>query len=532
MRRPGGALMPTSDSAIDQFPHVSAAPPSSRREKLATRAILIVALYAAVRSVVAAAATPFWYDELCTRIVALQPNIHAIWNALLRGADGQPFGYYLIERAAATLLRNENIAFRAPSILAFCCTLVCLFVFVRRRSGGLCALLCASIPLVTVLFTAYAIEARPYSLLVACIAFALVCYQRAPTARWMLLLGISVALAEAIHYYAIFAILPFAIAESALLLVTRRFRLRVWIALACGVVPLAIFWKMLAALKQLYGAHFVAASSLVGAVVIYPQIFRMEGALGFALAAALMAGVAGAALSEESLQTRGPSEPNPVIQDYVLICALLALPIIEFYVAKLMHGGLAYRYALPTILGLPLALGVLLPRLGRRVTFLAAVFLVCALAAEEGSFWRRAISNSGRPESLQDTVQNLVIAAGYPNLPVVVPDGLTYLYLAYYSRMQSPQRLTALVDPPAAVRYAGSDTVDQQLLVLRTLYPLQVNQYGEFARVHRQFLLYSGEASRFDWWLSRLAHDGDSIQLLADESGQRIYLVDLDRRIP
>jgi hypothetical protein len=506
--------------------------PRSTGNKLAARGMLIVTVYAAVRSAVSAAAKPFWYDEVCTRIVALQANIYAIWNSLERGADGQPFGFYVVERAAAALLHNENIAFRAPSILAFCCTLLCLFAFVRLRSGGLLALLCASIALLTQLYTYFAVEARPYSLLVACIACALVCYQRAAKARWLLLLGVSLAMAEAAHYYAILAMLPFVIAEIAVLLTTRRIRFGVWIAFACGVVPLALLWKMLAALKQLYGEHFLAPPSLVTAVAIYPHIFRMEGALGFALAAALIAGVAVAALSRQIPETHDQFAPVAPIEEYVLICALLALPFIEFIVSKLMHGGLAYRYALPTILGLPLALGVLLPRLGRRVTFLAAAFLVCAFAAEEGSFWRRMISNSWQGEPLQDTVENLVIAADYPKLPVVVSDGVTYLYLAYYPRPQSSQRLAALVDPPAAIRYAGSDTVDQQLLVLRTLYPLQVNKYGEFASAHRQFLLYSGAASRFDWWLSRLAHDGDAIQLLADENGQRIYLVDLDRRKP
>jgi hypothetical protein len=246
----------------------------------------------------------------------------------------------------------------------------------------------------------------------------------------------------------------------------------------------------------------------------------------------VIVGVTAAALTGPNPNPYSAPTSDTAIQDYVLICALLALPFIEYIVSVLVHGGLAYRYALPTVLGLPLALGVLLPRLGRPVTFLAAAFLVCAFAAQEGSFWRQAISNAGRAQPLQDTVENLAITAGYPKLPMVVSDGVTYLYLAYYPRPRSSARLAALVDPPSAILYAGSDTVDQQLLVLRTLYPLQVDEYGQFASLHRQFLLYSGPASRFDWWLSRLAHDRDTIRLLVDENGERIYLVDLDRRRP
>jgi 4-amino-4-deoxy-L-arabinose transferase-like glycosyltransferase len=209
-------------------------------ERAAACGLAILVAYAAVRSLVGAVTTPFWYDEMCTYIVARQPTVSRIWSALERAADGQPPGFYLIERVFATIIHNEEVAFRFPSILGFCVTTVCLFIFVRRRSRSVYALVCAAIPLMTILFHWYATEARPYSLVVACVSIVLICYQRAPAPGWMLLMGLVFAVSQTLSYYAVFALAPFGLAEFALFLTAHQFRLRVWMALACGITPLAL----------------------------------------------------------------------------------------------------------------------------------------------------------------------------------------------------------------------------------------------------------------------------------------------------
>ena len=190
---------------IDAGPSLSAAGQKNNTEKLAVLGIWISIAYAIVRSLFGAASKPFWSDEVCTLIVARQPSVSAIWKALAQPADGQPPPFYLVERAAAALLHNPQIAFRLPSICGFACTLVFVFIFVRRRSARrILGSFARLILLITVALHPYAIEARPYSLLVACIALALLCYQRAPETGWMILMGFSFAAAEALHYYADF----------------------------------------------------------------------------------------------------------------------------------------------------------------------------------------------------------------------------------------------------------------------------------------------------------------------------------------
>src|SRR5208337_4725202 len=98
---------------------------------------------------------------------------------------------------------------RLPSILAMDCTLICMFLYMNKCSGTLVAFLCTLLLLSTSIFIPQAVNARSYSMLVACIAFALVCYQRLPSLLWAALLGLSLALAQSLHYYAIFALVPF-----------------------------------------------------------------------------------------------------------------------------------------------------------------------------------------------------------------------------------------------------------------------------------------------------------------------------------
>lgn len=124
-------------------------------------------IYVFVRGVVGAREKPFWYDELLTLAIAGQPTLHEMWNAAARGFDGMPPAFYLVERAALGVARSKEIAQRLPSLLAFCCTLICVFAYVKKRSGEAVACLCALLLLTTSLFHTYLIDARACSMVMA-----------------------------------------------------------------------------------------------------------------------------------------------------------------------------------------------------------------------------------------------------------------------------------------------------------------------------------------------------------------------------
>jgi len=518
---------------IDARPSSPTTGRKNNSEKLAALGVWILVAYAIVRSLFGAASKPFWYDELCTLIVARQPSLSAIWRALAQGADGQPPPFYLVERAAAALLHNPHLGFRLPAICGFACTLVCVFFFVKRRSGALYALLCTSMLLLTVAYSTYAVEARPYSLLLACIAIALLSYQRAPETGWIILMGLSFAAAGALHYYAVFALVPFGLAEIALSLKERRLRPRVWLALACGLLPLALFWPLLRALKKYYGSSIWDQPSLRRTGSTYGWLFHISSYhWNLAIAVAIALFLVGAPMAALAIRhVRATLIAERYFHEHVPVWALLGLPFVAFAATKLAHGGLDHKYVLPCVLAVPLGAGYILPRLNRSIVVLLAVLVLSVLAVQEAGFWASQRGHLGEVVSPVATVESMVDLAAHTDLPVVVSDGDDYLPFVYYAPPELARRFVDVVDPPQAIAYIGNDTVEKSLLRLRFYYPLRVYEFQTFASSHASFLLYSnGSAS--DWWPRRLANDGYSLEVAAAGQGRKVYLVTRKGNLP
>jgi hypothetical protein len=236
---------------------------SQLEERWARYGIFVLAFYATARAVIASASKPLWFDEITSWIIAHQPNLAAMWAAIRRGADSQGPVFDLVERGAAAI-PNAEVGLRLPSAIGFACVMVCLFLFVRRRSSGVYGLISAGVAMVTTLYRTYAIEARSYSLVAACIAIALVAYQRAPARRWVVLLALALAGAESLHYYAIFAVVCFAAAECVFFWKTSNVRLGVWASLSFGALPLAVFWPILVHFRAVFGKFFGNSGFVVG----------------------------------------------------------------------------------------------------------------------------------------------------------------------------------------------------------------------------------------------------------------------------
>jgi 4-amino-4-deoxy-L-arabinose transferase-like glycosyltransferase len=498
-------------------------------EKLIPWVMSALILYAAIRSLFEAATRPLWFDEIATTIIVRQNSVSAMWRALSRGVDGQPLTYYLIERLASLVTRNEQISFRIPSILAFSCLTICLFAFIRKRSGNTTALICSAIPLFTLLFDPFAVEARPYSVVTACLAIALVCYQHAPSARCMILMGLSFALAQAFHYYSIISFIPFVVAETVWMLTARRIRWGVWLAFSCGLLPLVCYWRPLSRLRNYYGTHYWAVASWDGATSSYAWFFNTTIGWGKVLAAVAAIAVLAALLFRVRKTTETGSLLANLLQEPILILGLLALPFVGFAVAKLSHGGMTPRYTLSTVLGFSLAGGYVLPQIKRSsVVLLAVIALLLAFGLQEKRFWT---SYSTQFVSPAKSVQELVTAAGYPELPVVVSDPHDFLQLAHYSPPAWNKRFVSLVDPPNAVIYSGSDSADLELQVMRDFAPLQIYDFDKFAAEHTTFLLYSSNAGQgLDWWGARLFRSGYDLKMAAQKDYyHRVLLVTLKK---
>jgi uncharacterized membrane protein len=482
-------------------------------------------VYVIVRSVFAAAGKTLWYDELLTLTVSSQGSWKAILSALSRPLDGQPPLFYVIEHLALGFTRNQEIALRLPSILAFPCTLACVFIYVKKRGGELIALLCAIFILTTSVFQYYAVEARPYSMVVACIAFALVCYQHVPSPLWTVLLAISLALAQSLHYLVVLAMVPFGLAEAAYFLKARRFRWPVWAALVVGASPLLLFWKLLAINKAYYGAHFWAHFEFSSIPKTYGELFQTNSQYGAAIGAVVLAGVLGTALWQRPVKATDAENRGEDLAEATLLFALAALPFAGYLFTSVVHSGLTPRYVLSTVIGVSVALGYILSRARLGAVALFAVFVFSVVGVHELHFWRFFRADINDVNSSGVAAEKIIEGAGHKDLAVVVPNPFVLVSLLHYAPQSLAGRLVYPTQDPRPNDEKWADTADKGIQLLQSYFPHRVSNVLELTSAHREFLIYKDEREwGIDWLPRRLSQEGWMLQIVALDSNRVIYL--------
>ena len=500
--------------------------PIARRRLSAVLFLALLVSYVAVTDLSRAARRFFWFDEICTVAVARQETPRKIWDALKAAADTNPPLFYMVEAGSKRIFRDEQVGYRFPSVLAFAATSIALFVFARRLGGSLAGIAAATFPLLTPLHEIYAIEARPYALIVACLAIALALWQDVERRGRGVLLAVVLAIATSLHYYAIFGVVPLALGEAVLIVRQRKVRLTVWAALLCAFVPLGLFWPLLSSLKTYYGANFWAKPHVSMALGIWDWLLNLGYGWGIGLALSLLAGV----LAGIVIDRKRHSNAEAHLEERVVILGLLCLPTIAFLITKLTHGGLTQRYGLATILGFALAIAYLTARSGRRVAAWAAMFFLITFAVSEGrrvvhERLDRPVAKTGvNPET--DQLSKMIQHANTPNLPVVISNDINYLPDAYYRPANYSVNFLALIDYRAALAYRQSDSADRALTALAHYLPLNVREFDPFIKQNPRFLLLSSGDPRRDWLPKRLIDDGYVLRPVGTESGAILYFVE------
>jgi hypothetical protein len=398
--------------------------------------------------------------------------------------------------------------------------------------GEAAACLCAVLLFTTSLFHQYATEGRAYTLMVAFLAFAMVCYQRVPARGWVALLGLSLILAGASHYYAVFAMIPFFLAEGVFVMGRRRIRWPVWLALFAGVLPLLFSWRVLLNMKNYYGPHMFSRPILYEVRDYYRLFFllRSDADTAIGVGIALLAAAAILWRVYEAWQNNADpavAEFEPVTEGALLL-GLIGLPYFVFFAAVLLHGSILGRYVLGSILGIVVGLGIAVSLAGRRAMALLAIFLLFSLGFREVLFWRHPLQESFNPYTAARSVQELadvkeeIERAGHPELSVVMSDCLLYSQVAYYLEPRFTGRLLYLADAQRDLKYYGDETNFKAMTALREFFPVHVADYSEFTANHPEFLLYS---AGLDWDTLTLVEEGYSLELLSTKTGAAVYLV-------
>jgi hypothetical protein len=493
--------------------------------------LALMLLTVALQSALSAVSQPFWYDEIITVILCRLPSMSEIWAALQNAADGNPPGFFLVARLAHKLIAEDHLGYRLPSILGLLLTVFCVYLILSKRSNRLTALVGAALLLCTSL-PPYAYEARPYSLMVGCIAVAILALQRVDDSKlYSFMLAFSLAAAVSLHYYAVFAWPAFFAAELTGWISHRRFRAKVWMSLLIGVLPLFCFAGLLKQLSMYYGQNYWAQPHFKQVYSTYNALLNVDShwgviyAIGFTVVVIWSNFIRRPGLV--ALRDKNMETTLVPIEELVLALTLLWLPAIAFTAAKISHGGLTERHMLTAILGCALTLGYAIDKVhivGRLLLFM--LFLANYEASAVPTL-RDVMSGSlsaQREKAEQDTTA-LVGPLHEPGLPIVIGPELDYLPIVYYSPPDLRKSLYVIVDPSSAVAYLDTASVDLNLLALQRYYPFQADTYDGFISNHREFLLVTG--GDFDWLTARLLHDGDTLRLVSGgEIGERsVYKV-------
>ena len=118
-------------------------------------------------------------------------------------------------------------------------------------------------------------------------------------------------------------------------------------------------------------------------------------------------------------------------------------------------------------------------------------------------------------------VQEFINSAGYPELPIVVPDVFTYVPLAHYSSAGLKDRLAFLPYPSENGKW---DAINKSMVFLQYYWPVRVRDSSDFMNLSHPFLVYL-ENDGCDWFTTSMNEQGWSLRTIARNESGKIYLV-------
>jgi hypothetical protein len=457
-------------------------------------------------------ARQFWHDELFTYYIAKAPTMALFWHEL--HFDLNPPLVYLAVRASLRLFGDSEYAARLPSILGFGICSLCLFLFVARRLqpryGFVALLVFWSTP---VLY--YATEARPYGLLLGFFGLAMLAWQSAIRAGRSALSVVALAAAVfammTTHFFALFYIGPFCLAELIRQFRNRKFDWAVWAALLLPTIFLFIYIPVMTSYQA--GAFPPTfQGGLKHVPLFYKHALTDESPLLLvALCIAVLAGRRRSIAGERRSEAMTPVEMG-------FAAGLLLLPLVLNIVLMRSHSAFFDRYAYPALLGLGILLAFFLAFVTRASRLAAAILslsLFGYLAAAEAalpllSAWRA----HGRPAAASP------LLAIEPDLPLVANSGLVFLEMDRYADPRTVARLHYLSDRDLAIRYAHA-TIFEGFGNLKKFFPIRaaVDPYAQFVSEHPRFLVLGTPDFPEDWLLRRLLDIHAAVRYIGDIPG-------------
>ena len=429
--------------------------------------------------------TTLWFDELFTLYMAKLASPLEIINI----NDLSPPLYPIIAHWLLPMVHNDALAVRLPATLGYCAMIVCLWAFCRRRLPASFAFAASLLTFERGLY--FATEGRTYGVVLGCAAGALLCWQMAAEGRhrgWAIaLLAFFSALMVALHYYAIFLLVPLFLAEVVRWRALRRVDFGIWAAMLPAPLVLGLHYVLLVA-GQDYETHFWAQASLGQIAPFYARFLLpplILGGLAFSVAALLPRS---SARQRESMQ-----KATLPLHEWTAVAALVLLPPVVIVVSMYTTHVFVERYILWTVIGFSLlgAAGLSAAVRGRAAVGVALIGIAIAATArlEIGPLLETPVLRTA-----EGVRQELEMMARDGSEPIVVANAHAFMELSYYLNPPLRERLVFPLSRDLDLQYRGFDTDALTLGPLGQRGLIPVKAYEEILRENKSFLLAATKA--------------------------------------
>jgi hypothetical protein len=441
----------------------------------------------------------FWFDELFTVYLCRLSDFKSVWAAVAHGADFNPPLFYLLEWGSQMLFGPGLIATRLPSTIGVWLFCICLFLFVARRAGIISGFIAGVFPFFT-LAQYYAYEARAHGIVLGWCGLALVCWQRNAEGRaryfWLAGFGLSLVGALLTHVYAVYLLVPFAVAEIYNLIDKKRPN---WgnlavMALALASVTLTVYLPLFRVYRTTVTMNFKAPSlgslprfliDVIGQATIILFLFLVISAANAmrgnrrAHAAAAMPG-----------------------REMVLAAGFACIPLAGLIGCQVSHGPFIARYFLSSVAGYAIFAGFASSHrhLDRWTAKALALCMFLLMSADLGAtiylrMKHRILifepsseltlgTTPSDPMAMYDT-----LSTTNSGLDILVVSDLEYIYFFTYA-------------PPSVVShlYFGASTSDlfrsaYERLARGARIDLKLTSFDPFLATRNRFLLYESRNS-------------------------------------
>jgi Dolichyl-phosphate-mannose-protein mannosyltransferase len=466
---------------------------------------------------------PLWHDELYTYYIAQAPTFDQMLHET-RTLDLNPPLSYMAVRFVFRFLHPGNVSARLPSMVAFFTAALLLYSFVRRRTNRVYGTLGALLLLGST-YKGYALEARPYALVLGFLGVAAVGWQRATEegdrGRWwgLLLLvlgGFGMLLS---HVLATIAYGAFFFAEFVRLIERRKPDWLLWICLLLPLSSMHLYKSQV----QSHGAGAFPSvfQASLSRLVEQDHEFWTDLCTLLALTMVTILVVRGRSLGSES-EAGGEGFS---VAERALAAYLFLMPVMITLLFMRSHSAYFGRYGMPAVFGA----AILVPWLiaywsrGDRVAGLLGVVVFffwiippTAIIKYGGLLLHPAAA--ANPELTGDSP--VPLAQIDPALPLVDASGLTFMEMNSREDGKFLSRVYYLTDAQAALQYSHA-TIFEGLDTVKHAFQLKgnVEPYKQFIQEHPRFLVYGTFDYAEDWLLRKLLADGASLRFLGDFSG-------------